>query len=218
MGKLTYPPFIVLIALSASLFNASLAMNPSNLVRNGDFSERNIYGWVESSKLVSGALPPADAPHGYLELRVYGGYHGVHQDIRVQSLNLNFTFRVKVVSWATPTYAKPPLRVIGVWLFMYDSTGKRLGYLFYYYSPDATYKSTATAHKVKLGTGLPAPSGWTRVSVNVAREVSLYMPGVEPDEVYKVRIYAYVASFHTRVGGVYTTGYFDDFYLAPLST
>ncbi len=178
---------------------------------NGDFSQ-GPWGWsyeshgYRSSPGSRATTLGPDSSRGYLRIGVYGGYHTASQEIPLSDLDANLKGRFKIEGWSTFRGQSGGWAAIGV--SYYDKKGNLSGSIYFYLNPTSTFENKPGVYWYKLGTGLPAPTDWEDVDVNL-KEAAENLLGIDPLNIGKVKITA--AVFGTHEDRTFTVADFDDF-------
>ncbi|MCP2520233.1 carboxypeptidase regulatory-like domain-containing protein, partial [SCandidatus Aminicenantes bacterium Aminicenantia_JdfR_composite] len=186
---------------------------PSAKLINGNFSQ-GLKGWTIKSHGY-GSSPDSraeifgpDYSNGFLRIGVCGGYHSASQEIAVSNLDIKFNAKLRVQRWSTFWGQNGGWAAVA--LTYLNKSNNSIGIIYYYLNPYSTSENRPGIYWVKLGTGLPVPTDWINVNVNLG-EVARKLLDINPNNVTKIRITAVV--FGTHEDGTYTIADFDDFYL-----
>jgi len=196
------------------------------LLVNGHFSD-GLTGWHQRLHGYVGAgsynyLPPekhsTSTAKGFLESGAEDGYNYLYQDVEVDSMNLDFSARLRALQFSADG------GLVSVLVSMYDDKppdmsgnppskvnadaagNMSLGHIFWYVRPDHTYTSTETMYYERLDTN---PSGWLTVEANLHDIIATHLPGVDESEVEWLRIQAETYGETTEL----TIGQYDDYSL-----
>lgn len=125
-----------------------------------------------------------DYSKGYLRIGVYGGYHTVSQAVSLSDLNVNLMARFKVERWSTFGGRDGGWTAVGI--SYYTESDDLLGSAYFYLNPYSTFDNKPGVYWYKLGTGLPVPTDWEDVDVNI-KEVAENLLEIDSSAVEKTK-------------------------------
>ncbi|MEW5936871.1 MAG: PKD domain-containing protein [Candidatus Thermoplasmatota archaeon] len=191
------------------------------LLANGNFSD-GLNGWDQAITGYSGIGSPTgqstSTAGGILGIGVENGYNQVHQNLQVSTTDLVFHGELRSLQFSSGG------GMVSIMIIFYKDEPKEwsgnpppdpsnapgnnpyLGYILWYFRPDATYTSTNTEYYVKLGAGI---SDWYSVDANLHDLISAHLPGVNEADVNWVTVWAHL---YAQDGGL-TIGEYDNFSL-----
>jgi hypothetical protein len=168
-----------------------------NLLVNGDFEQELAVGWVQDTGGYgyktfgrdTGYQPDPDF-EALDSLYSGSGYGKLSQIVDVPGPALHLSFSASFGIGAGSSSCWPVAYVAVGYL---DSDGNRLGETrFYYHNSYCTWASTGNLSLIEVTDSL-----WNQYELDVADELSMHLPGVNPGDVNKVE----VALVDTTSGG-----------------
>lgn len=170
----------------------------SNLMINGDFEQPLTMAWLMDSSGVNIIIDRATNydPDGNYEAQSYkgvgSGYASLYQMVDVPSVELTFSCNAKLYAFDndadTLCWAGAAV-VIGY----HNSAGTRLGETrICQFTTPGTWTSSSTRHLINVFDSL-----WHNYSLNIANEISTYLPGVNPANVSKISVALFDTTAHT---------------------
>lgn len=167
----------------------------SEFVINGDFEQPLDVGWTETVEGASGShlferTDTLGQPTPGFAARVYkylASYASLSQTVEVPNVNVNFLLHGRLRVGGGSSTCWPVSAVILRYL---NSSDIELGNTkMWVHTEYATWANSDTAHLIEITT----PETWENYRLDIAQEISTYLPGINSSEVRKINIelYAY---------------------------
>ena len=170
----------------------------SNLMINGDFEQPLTSGWLMDSSGVNIIIDRATSydPDPNYEAQAYkgvgSGYTRLFQTVDVPSVQLTFSCNAKLYAYDNDadTLCWAGASIIISYL---NSSGTRLGETrICQFTTPGDWANSSTRHLITVFDSL-----WHNYSLNIATEISNYLPGVNPANVSKISIALFDTTAHT---------------------
>jgi uncharacterized protein (DUF779 family) len=176
-------------------FCALAGLASANLLVNGDFEQTIDVGWDTTAANLAGGdtFTYADtlgqpSPGYAVAVRKYlASNASMHQTVDIAGVNLTLTFDGCLETGGGSSTCWPVASFVVRYL---DSIGVSLGNTkIYLHDQYCDWASSDTQSLIDITT----PGVWTPYSLNIARELSTHLPGIDPASVKKLTIdlYAY---------------------------
>jgi uncharacterized protein (DUF779 family) len=182
------PAVIFALAIFAGLASA-------NLLVNGDFEQAIDVGWDTIAENAAGGdtftwtdtLGQPSPGHAVAVRKYLAKSASMHQTVDIPDVNLALTFDGRLEIGGGSSTCWPVASFLVRYL---DSTGVSLGNTkMYLHDQYCDWASSDTQSLIDI----TLPGVWTPYSLNIARELSTHLPGIDPASVKKLTIdlYAY---------------------------